>query len=165
MGKIGDTLSLLPYRYLATTTVVLTFILMLLGSYTSAIGAGLSCPDWPKCYGVWIPFLHPEIMADASYSSIQIFAEWAHRGLASIVGVLIIGTVASAWVAHRNRPSVTWSATLALLILPVQVIMGGLTVTRQLEPFIVTSHLGLATLVLVCLVISTISAWFVESDH
>ena len=165
MGKIGDILSLLPYRYVATTTVVFTFVLMLLGAYTSAIGAGLSCPDWPKCYGVWIPFLHPEIMADAPYSSTQIFAEWAHRGLASIVGVMIIGTVASAWATHRNRRSITWSATLALLILPVQVVMGGLTVTQLLEPFIVTSHLGLAILVLVCLVVSTISAWFVEIDH
>lgn len=162
MGTFGDKLSLLPYRYVATITVICTFILMLLGSYTSAIGAGLSCPDWPKCYGVWIPFLHPEIMASAPYSSAQIFAEWAHRGLASIVGVLIIVTVILAWNSHRHRPSITWSATLALLILPIQVAMGGLTVTRLLEPVIVTSHLGLATLVLVSLVISTVSAWAIE---
>jgi cytochrome c oxidase assembly protein subunit 15 len=39
------------HRYLATITLVSTYILMLLGAYTSAIGAGLSCPDWPTCYG------------------------------------------------------------------------------------------------------------------
>lgn len=37
------------YRHLASATLVGTYIVMLLEAYTSAIGAGLSCPDWPMC--------------------------------------------------------------------------------------------------------------------
>lgn len=52
-----------------------TYVLMILGAYTSAIGGGLSCPDWPMCYGTVVPFLNPEIIANSPYSVLQIFAE------------------------------------------------------------------------------------------
>ncbi|GAA0213555.1 hypothetical protein GCM10009000_030460 [Halobacterium noricense] len=132
---------------------------MLLGAYTSAIGAGLSCPDWPTCYGTWVPFLQPEIIANSPYSALQIFAEWAHRGLAMTAGVLIVGTTLGAWVTHRNTPIVKWSATAALVLLPLQVILGGLTVTEDLQPTIVTTHLGVAILILLCLLTTCLVAY------
>jgi cytochrome c oxidase assembly protein subunit 15 len=149
----------IEYRHFAGLTLVSTYALMLLGSYTSAIGAGLSCPDWPTCYGTWIPFLQPGIVANSPYSALQIFAEWAHRGLAVIVGVLILGTAIEAWRTHRDYPLVVWSATLAVSLLPIQVLLGGLTVTRSLQPTIVTMHLGVATLIILGLATTTVAAW------
>ncbi|WP_248905244.1 COX15/CtaA family protein [Halocatena marina] len=148
VGRI-DTTSI-RYYHLSGAVLAGTYVLMLLGAYTSAIGAGLSCPDWPMCYGTLVPFLHPEIMNQTPYSAIQIFAEWAHRGVAMLVGIGIFGT---AVVAHylRKPPFVRWSVTIAVLLLPVQVIVGGLTVTEKLQPIIVTSHLGIATLILLFL--------------
>jgi cytochrome c oxidase assembly protein subunit 15 len=75
-----------------------------------------------------------------------------------IVGFLILGTVGAAWRYERDRPLVVWSATLALLILPVQVILGGLTVTELLQPVIVTAHLGTAILILIALTIATVTS-------
>jgi heme A synthase len=130
---------------------------MLLGAYTSTIGAGLSCPDWPMCYGTVVPFFHPEIVAASPYTAGQIFAEWAHRGVAMVVGLLIFGTAITAW--RREMPSlVKWSASIAVAILPVQILLGGLTVTEGLQPFIVTSHLGTAVLILVALTVTTVTA-------
>ena len=63
------------FHHLAGVTLLGTYVLMLLGAYTSAIDAGLSCPDWPTCYGTWIAFLQPEIVANSPYSAWQIFAE------------------------------------------------------------------------------------------
>jgi cytochrome c oxidase assembly protein subunit 15 len=131
---------------------------MILGAYTSAIGAGLSCPDWPMCYGTVVPFLHPEIITNSPYSALQIFAEWAHRGLAMIVGLLIISTALVAWYT-RERAIVRMPAVFAALLLPVQVVLGGLTVTESLEPVIVTSHLATATVILVALTASTVVSW------
>jgi heme A synthase len=150
------------YTHFAGVTLGLTYVLMLLGAYTSAIGAGLSCPDWPTCYGTWVPFLHPEIAANAPYSAVQIFAEWAHRGLAMIVGVLVLGTTLAAWRFQRNRPVVTWSATLALVVLPIQVALGRFTVTALLQPVVVTAHLGTAVLILLALTVTTVSAWLYD---
>ena len=149
----------LGYSHLAGVTLVGTYVVMLLGAYTSAIGAGLSCPDWPTCYGTWIPFLQPEIVASSPYSALQIFAEWAYQGLAMAVGFLIFGTAIVAWRTHRDYPLVVWSATLAIVLLPVQVLLGGLTVTQDLQPFIVTTHLGVATLIILSLATTTLVAW------
>jgi cytochrome c oxidase assembly protein subunit 15 len=151
--------SRIGYRHLASVTLVTTYVVMLLGAYTSAIGAGLSCPDWPTCYGTWIPFLQPEIIASSPYSALQIFAEWAHRGLAMLVGFLILGTMISAWRTHRGQTLVVWSATFAVVLLPAQVLLGGLTVTQNLQPIIVTTHLGIATLIILCLTTTTVVAW------
>lgn len=79
----------LTFKHVVGVTLLVTYIVMLLGAYTSAIGAGLACPDWPTCYGTWVPFLHPEVVAESPYSALQIFAEWTHRGLAMTAGVLI----------------------------------------------------------------------------
>lgn len=146
------------YRHLAGLTLILTYVVMLLGAYTSAIGAGLSCPDWPTCYGTWMPFLQPNIIAKSPYSALQIFAEWAHRGLAMTAGVLILGTTIGAWMTHRNDRLVKWSATGALVLLPLQVTLGGLTVTEDLQPIIVTTHLGVAILILLCLLTTVLIA-------
>lgn len=146
-------------RYLTGLTLVGTYVLMLLGAYTSTIGAGLACPDWPTCYGSWVPFLHPDIAAQAPYSANQILAEWTHRTVAAFVGVLILGTAFVAWRTRRNQPLVVWSATAAAMLLPLQVVLGLLTVTRQLQPVIVTAHLGVALLILVSLTAMTVQTW------
>lgn len=151
--------SQLSFHHLAGVTLLVTYVLMLLGSYTSAIGAGLSCPDWPTCYGTWIPFLQPEIIANSPYSAWKIFAEWAHRGLAMIIGLLILVTVITAWKTQREHRVIIWSTTLALALLPVQIVLGGLTVTALLEPVIVTAHLGVAILILLNLTTATVTAW------
>lgn len=151
------------YRYLAGGTLGATYVLMLLGAYTSAIGAGLACPDWPTCYGTLVPFFSPEVVAEAPYTGWQIFAEWAHRGLAVITGLLIVSTAVLAWRRHRTQPVIRWSATLATCLLPFQILLGGLTVTRSLQPLIVTSHLGVAMLILLCLATTTVAVWLQPS--
>lgn len=149
----------LAYRHLAGVTLIVTYTVMLLGAYTSAIGAGLSCPDWPTCYGTWVPFLQPSIIANSPYSGWQIFAEWAHRALAMTAGFLILGTAITAWRVAAEQPVVKWSAVTALGLLPLQVVLGGLTVTRRLQPIVVTAHLGVATLILLCLLTTVLARW------
>ncbi|WP_136716890.1 COX15/CtaA family protein [Halorientalis salina] len=136
----------LPFRRLAAVTAASTFLLMLVGAYTKAIGAGLACPDWPTCYGTWVPFLHPAVMAETPYSTLQVAAEWVHRTLAAGTGLLIAATAVAAWRRESlDRPE--WAALGAGALLPVQVVLGGLTVTESLAPLIVTAHLGTAILI------------------
>ncbi|XGI83953.1 heme A synthase [Halorutilales archaeon Cl-col2-1] len=152
-----------PFRYFMGVTLVGTYILMVLGSYVKAIGAGLSCPDWPTCYGTWIPFLDPTIISNSPYSALQIFAEWAHRGLAMVMGFMIIGAAIGAWRLGYGRTAVRASAV-AVLLLPFQIILGGLTVTEDLEPLIVTAHLGTATIILLGLTVATVLVWKNETQ-
>lgn len=75
-----------------------------------------------------------------------------------VVGLLMILTALIAWYT-RDRAIVKGTAVIAALLLPVQVVLGGLTVTESLEPIIVTSHLATATVILVALTATTVASW------
>lgn len=146
------------FERLALATTVATFILMMLGGYVKAIHAGLACPDWPLCYGSVFPF-GPDHPHYQGFRTDQVAAEWIHRWVASIVGPMIL---AVAWLSWRISPvdkRIRGFATAALVLLPIQVGMGGWTVLGLLEPLVVTSHLGFATLIFGCLVATTALAY------
>ena len=104
-------------HYLAVTTVSMLG-LILLGVYTGKVGAGLACDGrWPFCDG-WLG-LFP-----ATWPS---FVEWFHRLVAMVVGFMILGAGAVAWRGDYDR-YVRFALTLAIVMLPVQIIFGANTV-------------------------------------
>jgi len=111
-----------------------TLFLMALGSATRVMNAGLSCPDWPLCYGELVP---------RQQMNLQVFLEWFHRLVASGLGLLVILLTSLTWWYRRSLPAwLPWAATLALGLVIIQGLLGGLTVTQLLRFDIVTAHLG-----------------------
>jgi cytochrome c oxidase assembly protein subunit 15 len=113
--------------------------LILLGAYVKAIGAGLACPDWPMCHGKLIPDL----------SDSQIFAEWFHRLWAALNGFFLIFVFYLSREYRKNIPSLYRLCSIEMVLYGVQVLFGGLTVTRDLEPLVVVLHLGNAVLIFI----------------
>ena len=123
-------------RTLCLVTASLTLILIGLGGFVRATGAGLSCPDWPLCFGRVVPDM------SAAHGVLQ---EYVHRVLASLVGLLTIG-IAYLSFPQRARYPRLWKVSLfAVGLIIVQGVFGGLTVIMKLNPFIVTGHLLLGT--------------------
>jgi heme a synthase len=116
------------------TLAIATLFLMALGSATRVMNAGLSCPDWPLCYGEFVP---------REQMNLEVFLEWFHRLIATTIGVGAIALTGASWWFRRTLPNWTpWAASFALFLVVFQGILGGLTVTELLRFDIVTAHLG-----------------------
>ena len=91
-------------RWTTGAALILTYGLIVLGAWVRATGSGLACPDWPTCYGHWVP-LPGEIPPDVGYSYLQVMLEWVHRLIAGVIlGPLILLIGFLAWRARGANP-------------------------------------------------------------
>jgi cytochrome c oxidase assembly protein subunit 15 len=128
---------------LASHLVVALVALVAIGGATRVMEAGLACPDWPLCYGRFLP---------GQQMNVQVFLEWFHRLDAFVVGVALLVFVGVGVALRRRLPTwLPWIASLALALVAFQGALGALTVTHLLASPLVTAHLATA-LVLVSLV-------------
>jgi heme a synthase len=121
-------------RRLMIAMAIATIFLMALGSATRVMNAGLSCPDWPLCYGEFVP---------VSQMNLQVFLEWFHRLVATGIGgasLILMGLIG--W-HRRNLPQwLMGFGIFAVVLVMTQGALGALTVTELLRFDIVTAHLG-----------------------
>ena len=115
--------------------LVMILTLMALGAGVRTMNAGLSCPDWPLCFGKVIPDFHPGV-----------YFEFIHRAYAGLVGLVFFGCCLRIVFSKGLPASARIASVFGLVVLVAQVVMGALTVLKTIGPLYVTSHLMLATL-------------------
>ena len=108
------------FHRIAWLAVALALGVIVFGAFVRLSHAGLSCPDWPTCYGraTW-PKASGEV-ADLAASSIRVFddskawREQVHRHLAASLGVLVL--LLALLGARRRSWGVTQVLGAALLV-------------------------------------------------
>lgn len=118
------------------------FVLLLVGSYVTGIGAGNVFPDWPLMNGRVIPDLGIHEYA----------AHFLHRVMAAVVGIGV-AVVALRIIRDKDRlPHQARFAHAALGLFVVQVLVGAANVWTDLAAAWVTLHLALGAAIWGCLV-------------
>ncbi len=144
-------MNLNKYQLLAIATVIATVVLIFVGGLVRASGAGLGCPDWPKCFGMWIPptsveQLPPEFDA-AAFNPVHTWLEYVNRLTGVVIGLLITATFYFSLTYRKIDPVITISAGVAFVLVLVQGWLGGQVVRSGLSAGMITLHMVLAMII------------------
>ena len=132
------------FRTLAVATAVSTILLIAWGGVVRATGSGDGCPDWPRCFGAWVPRLQ--------YHTV---IEYLHRFLAFLsvsLSIVLAGMGVWSLTRARRRTAVpapaAWLAVALAPLFVVQAAIGGWIIATHEEPGVVTLHFAVAFIVL-----------------
>jgi cytochrome c oxidase assembly protein subunit 15 len=155
------------FRNFALASTLTTYFLIFVGGLVRVSGAGLGCPDWPKCFGRWIPPLHvSQIPADfnvATFNLTLAWIEYINRLIGMIAGILIVITAVLAIKNFRRIKKILTPSILAAVLVAFQGWYGSVVVSSQLQSITVSVHLLLALLIVSLLIYVTQSSYYMES--
>ncbi len=135
----------MKFIVLLKVTLVMTFVVIMLGAYTRLADAGLGCPDWPGCYGhLTVPtsaealdkanVLYPDLSVEAD----KAWLEMIHRYFAGALGLLVF---AISFIGIKTKRVPLTLSVAATAIVVFQALLGMWTVTLKLWPVVVMGHL------------------------
>ncbi len=131
------------FARLAVAAAVATFVLIAVGGLVRATDSGLGCPDWPLCFGDWLP-----------PADLHAWIEHSHRLIAAIFVGPLVGVIGLITLFSRRRRDIPLlaAAIVAGLLVIVQSLLGAAVVLEGLAAELVTAHLAMALVVLAAVV-------------
>jgi len=151
------------FRKFALASTIATYFLIFVGGLVRVSGAGLGCPDWPKCFGRWIPPLSrdqiPAGFDAASFNFTLAWIEYLNRLAGVITGFLILIVAILAIKNFRDTKQILIPGVLAAVLVAFQGWYGSVVVKSQLAPHTVSIHMLLALVIVSLLIYTTYTAY------
>jgi cytochrome c oxidase assembly protein subunit 15 len=157
------------FRRLGILTIIAVYLVILAGGIVRASGAGMGCPDWPTCFGQWIPPTeeaqlpanYHEIYARRGYENTQFnpvktWTEYSNRLVGATTGLLVLLTAWASRIFLRTDKTIFYLSLGNVFLIGFQGWLGSAVVASNLKPFMITFHMLLA-LGIVALMIYTIA--------
>ena len=162
MVKIRD------FYKVSIITVVLLYILVLVGGLVRVTESGDDCPDWPKCYGSWFPPLTiDDIPKEFNPSQDKVYGSWIeyiNRLVGVILGLSMLYTFFKSIPIIKSNKDLFYGSLISLILIIVAGWFGGQIATSiNGENIIyqnsVSIHLYIAILTIISLVYTTHNAY------
>jgi cytochrome c oxidase assembly protein subunit 15 len=120
----------------AWASAVANTVIVLTGGLVRLTASGLGCPAWPRCTDEsFVP--HREL-------GVHGVIEFGNRMLTYVLIAVAIGTLIAVWRWAGSTPRLRRLAVVLALGIPLQGVIGGVTVRTNLNPWIVSLHLLLS---------------------
>ena len=145
------------FRRFAFITLSAVYFLIAVGASVRASGAGMGCPDWPTCFGQWVPPIseaqlprdYQKIYADLGYADtrfnvVKTWTEYLNRLIGVSIGLLIFMTAVFSWRLRRYDRSIFTASLAAFLMVGFQGWLGSKVVSSNLQPGMITLHMLVA---------------------
>ena len=158
------------FRRFGIATIIAVFFLIFVGGLVRSTGSGMGCPDWPKCFGQYIPPTNLlELPVDyktqfavqgkqiADFDPIKTWIEYINRLIGVVIGFLVLLTLIFAFPYLKANPKIFWLSLMAFVLVGVQGWIGSKVVSSDLATWMVTIHMVIA-LVIVALLIYTVTS-------
>ncbi len=153
------------FRRLGTLTIFAVYCVILAGGIVRASGAGMGCPDWPTCFGQWVPPTHEsqlpanyhEIYAARGYEStafnpVKTWTEYTNRVVGVTIGFLIFLTALSSRIYLKEDKTIFYLALSVFFLVGFQGWLGSAVVASNLKPLMITLHMLLALCIVAMLI-------------
>ena len=151
------------YRFIriAQITLVFIFIVIIAGSVVRATGSGMGCPDWPKCFGSWIPPTdisqlpdnYKEIYAGEhnavdEFNALKTWTEYLNRLAGAILGLLVFIQLLLSIKIRKHDKRIFVMSVISFFMIGFQGWLGAKVVSSNLAPMKITIHMVMALVIL-----------------
>ncbi len=164
------------YQKLATAALVSLLFLIFVGATVRVTGAGMGCPDWPRCWGRLIPPTSvdevdfsklpierfkkkaermgrsPDTITEeklrAEFNPRHVWTEFMNRLSSFPIAIFSLATFIAGFWERGKRPLVFWMSFLSVVLVLVNAWMGARVVYSGLNPVILTAHLAFAMMLI-----------------
>lgn len=158
-----DPQAALRFRRLGILTIFAVYFVILVGSSVRASGAGMGCPDWPTCFGLWIPPTEESQLpsnyhqiyigySDTTFNVVKTWTEYTNRLVGVTIGFLIFLTAWASRIYLKADKTVFYLALSVFFLVGFQGWLGSAVVASNLKPLIITLHMLLAIVIVILLI-------------
>lgn len=149
------------FRQLGFWTIGAVYILILVGGIVRATGSGMGCPDWPKCFGTWIPptdisqlpsnykeIYGAKLKGEVEFNAIKTWIEYINRLVGVAIGLFVFATfVVSVKSFWKKDKTIVYLSLLATVLVGFEGWLGSKVVSSELHPVMITLHMILSVII------------------
>lgn len=160
------------YRKLGIATIIAVYLVVVAGGVVRSTGAGMGCPDWPRCFGSWVPptdisqlpanyqeIFGAKLKGEVLFNPVKTWTEYVNRLIGALAGVFVFATFIASLKYWKRDKTIVVLSFVSFLLMGFQGWLGAKVVSTELKPLMVTLHMLVAIIIVFVLIYAVARAY------
>lgn len=157
------------FKIASYLTIGIVVFLIWVGGFVRSTGAGMGCPDWPKCFGMWVPptcecqisqeWLTTHHLNGEKFNVYKTWTEYINRLIGALTGLFILGMFITSLPYRKTQKYITWLSGLGVILVGFEGWLGKKVVDLNLHTGMITIHMVVAMILLMVLIAAYLLAF------